>query len=76
MANFALLEWPENIGISDDPPSVYVPKIQPRLKPDEWQRMHELHALPVQWESLGYSDFLAARRRLMAGIIRRGFETL
>jgi hypothetical protein len=38
--------------------------------------MHELHALPAQWESLGYSDFLAARRRLMAGIIRPGFETL
>lgn len=76
MANFALLEWPENIGISDDPPSVYVPKIRPRFKPDEWERMHELHALPAQWESLGYSDFLAARRRLMAGIIRRGFESL
>lgn len=76
MANFALLEWPENIDISDDPPSVYVPKIRPRFKPDEWQRMHELHALPAQWESLGYPDFLAARRRLMAGIIRRGFESL
>ena len=76
MANFALLEWPENIGISDDPPSVYVPKIQSRFQPDEWQRMHELHALPDQWESLGYSDFLAVRRRLMAGIIRRGFESL
>lgn len=75
MANFALLEWPENIDISDDPPSVYVPKIRSRFKPDEWQRMHELHALPEHWESLGYSDFLVARRRLMAGIIRRGFES-
>ncbi len=76
LANYALLEWPENIDISDDPPSVYVPKIRARFKPDEWQRMHELHALPDQWETLAYADFLVARRRLMAGIIRRGFEGL
>jgi len=76
IANFALLEWPENIDISDDPPDVYVPKIRARFKPDEWQRMHELHALPEEWESLSYADFLVARRRLMAGIIRRGFESL
>lgn len=76
MANFALLEWPENIRISDDPPSAYVPKIRPRFTPEEWQRMHDLHALPMQWEALGYADFLVARRRLMAGIIRRGFESL
>ena len=70
------LRWPENIAISDDPPSVYVPKLKERHTSDEWQRMHELHALPDQWESLGYWDFLDARRRLMAGIIRRGFEGL
>ena len=42
----------------------------------EWERMHELHALPNGWERMAYADFLAARRGLMAGIIRRGFETL
>jgi hypothetical protein len=76
IANFALLEWPENIAISDAPPSDYVPKLRGRFLPDDWQRMHELHALPENWESMAYPDFLAARRRLMAGIIRRGFETL
>ena len=76
MANFALLEWPENIAISDDPPSAYVPKLKERCTADEWQRMQELHALPDQWESLSYKDFLDARRQLMAGIIRRGYEGL
>ncbi len=46
LANFALLEWPENIDISDMPPAEYVPKSQPRFTTEEWGRMHELHALP------------------------------
>ncbi len=76
MANYALLEWPENISISDDPPSDYVPQIKGRFEPTEWQRMQELHALPENWEMLSYSSFLQARRGLMAAIIRRGFESL
>lgn len=76
MANYALLEWPDNIDISDDSPAVYVPKIKARFRPDEWQRMHALHALPESWEQMAYADFLVARRKLMADIVRRGFETL
>jgi hypothetical protein len=76
MANYALLEWPENSAISDDPPSKYVPEIKGRFAPDEWRRMHDAHALPDNWETMSYSDFLIARRRLMAGVIRKGFETL
>lgn len=75
-ANFALIEWPDNIDISDDPPGEYVPKIRARFTPDEWQRMHELHALPANWESMNYLDFLSERRKLMAAVIRRGFESL
>ncbi|AUN94144.1 hypothetical protein C0099_03820 [Pseudazoarcus pumilus] len=76
MANYALLEWPDNIDISDDPPAVYVPQIRPRFSENEWARMHELHALPDSWECMAYDDFLVARRKLMADIVRRGFETL
>ena len=76
MANFALLEWPENIDISDTPPAEYVPEIQPRFPSDEWVRMHEHHAMPKNWHEMPYETFLQERRKLMAGIIRRGFETL
>lgn len=76
MANYALLEWPDNIDISDDPPPIYVPQIRPRFSESEWARMHELHALPDSWECMAYDDFLVARRKLMADIVRRGFETL
>lgn len=76
IANFALLEWPDNIDISDAPPSDYTPAIKSRFSSEEWQRMHELHALPDGWETMPYLDFLIARRKLMADIVRRGFETL
>jgi hypothetical protein len=76
MANFALLEWPDNIDISDSPPSEYVPALRNRFEPDDWQTMQQLHALPAGWDSLSYADFLEQRRVLMAAIIRRGFETL
>lgn len=76
MANYALLEWPDNIDISDDPPTLYAPIIQARFGADEWQRMHDLHALPGNWQGMDYADFLVARRKLMADIVRRGYETL
>jgi hypothetical protein len=76
MANFALLEWPENIDISDTPPHEYVPKIAKRFSSTDWTRMQEAHALPDGWETIEYPAFLDERRRLMASIIRKGFETL
>jgi len=76
LANFALLEWPENTKIGDTPPAEYVPQIQHRFSVDEWSRMYEHHALPENWHLIPYETFLQKRQKLMAGIIRRGFETL
>jgi hypothetical protein len=75
-ANFALLEWPENSAISDEDPSEYVPMLRPRFPDEDWQVMHQMHALPVGWESMSYDEFLQKRRLLMAQIIRRGYESL
>lgn len=76
MANYALLEWPDNISISDDAPSDYVPAIRERFSSEDWGKMAELHAMPDNWEDMDYPNFLVERRKLMAGIIRRGFEKL
>ncbi len=78
MANYALLEWPENIDIGKTPPSRYAPQIQARFRDQEavWHRMLADHALPEGWETMDYAPFLEARRKLMAAIIRRGFESL
>jgi hypothetical protein len=76
VGNFALLEWPDNIDISDDSPTEYVPKIQPRFSTEDWTRMHEHHGLPEGWNTMTYDAFLIERRKLMAAIIRKGFESL
>jgi hypothetical protein len=75
-ANFALLEWPDNIDISDTPPKEYLPKMQKRFDTEIWSKMCELHALPQGWEEMTYENFLIERRKLMADIIWRGFKTL
>ena len=76
MANYALLEWPENISISDTAPKRYVTDIRPRFSTEAWEQMQYFHALPEGWEEMQYLEFLPRRRDLMAGIIRRGFEML
>lgn len=73
---YALLEWPENISISDTSPAEYVPLVRQRFSEQEWEHMCAVHALPQDWETLAYEDFLQQRRVLMAAIIRRGYETL
>jgi len=76
IANFALLEWPANSRASARAPSEYVPDLRRDLGEAEWARMCELHALPGEWFRMDYAEFLAERRKLMADIIRRGFEAL
>ncbi|HNS17345.1 MAG TPA: DUF262 domain-containing protein [Bacteroidales bacterium] len=77
IANFALIEWPDNIDISDGDPRRYIPEIRGHVKDENaWKKMLELHALPEQWENMTYLEFLAKRRYLMAQIIRKGYECL
>lgn len=78
IANYALLEWSDNIRISDDPPGVYFPEYiaERKLSDIEVRRMCYWHALPAGWEQMGYREFLEARRPAMARVIRDGFATL
>jgi hypothetical protein len=75
-ANLALLEWPDNLDVSDKAPSEYVPEVQKRFGNPEWRMIHEMHALPEEWEKMPYEVFLEQRRKRMAAIIRRGYESL
>ena len=57
VANYALLEWPDNLNISDAPPSQYVPVVRQRFDDHaEWDAMCDAHALPRGWDGLsGFS---------------------
>jgi hypothetical protein len=76
IANYALVEWGDNVKISDQSPSDYLPDIKKRFRPAELERMYRLHALPANWEHLEYREFLEKRRELMAQVIAEGYATL
>lgn len=74
IANYALVEWDDNIAISGDAPAVYFPQYAERFSPSELSKMCHWHALPEDWEAMEYAEFLEARRKRMAKVIREGFE--
>ena len=78
VANFALVEWKDNIDIRDEPPSTYFPEYLERYrgKEDELEKLYHWHALPVGWESMDYNEFLIDRRKMIADVIKEGFAKL
>lgn len=59
--NFTLVDYQNNIYISDDAPSEYVRKYRDSLGEDEYRRNCEEHALPIGFEDLDYEEFLGRR---------------
>lgn len=76
IANFAYVEWRDNIKISDTPPSEYLEEFKEHFSPDKLEKMYYWHALPKDWEELTYHQFLEERRSLMAKVTRDGFREL
>ncbi len=78
IANMALVEWADNIAVSDNPPAQYWPAhlAARNLPPDMLARQVKHHALPDGWADMAYQDFLAARRKLMGAVVREAFATL
>lgn len=76
IANFALVEWHDNVNIKDRSPADYLPDFAIKISNNELRHMYRWHALPDGWESLPYAAFLQQRRELMAKVIREGYEKL
>jgi hypothetical protein len=78
IANMALVEWADNIAISDDAPDFYWPaQLSAKgLPPDVLARQMYWHALPEGWQHMQYQPFLAERRKLMAEVIRDAYAQL
>jgi hypothetical protein len=75
-ANMTYLEWPDDATVGKAAPKKYVPELRARFSEAAWDRMSRLHALPSGWAEMDYPEFLVQRRRLMAAIIRRGYDSL
>lgn len=78
IANMALLEWNDNIAISDQAPQEYWPRqlAAKGMASETRTRQLYLHALPEDWPSLEFDAFLTARRQLMAQVIKDAFFRL
>ena len=76
IANFAPVEWPENIKIGKQSPALYVPDLDAAMSAAERERIYKLHALPPLWWEMPYDDFLVARRLRMAQVVREAWKAL
>lgn len=76
MANYAFIDWKDNMEILDDAPSVYYPIVCNGMTAEQIQAMEDENALPHGWENMAYEDFLVERRKLMAAKIKKAFDRL
>jgi len=76
VANYTLVEWKDNVSISNKPPREYAPQMEKHFTDDELAKMYEWHALPERWYEMDYRDFLEERRKRIAQVIRRGYIRL
>ena len=76
MANYAYIDWKDNMEILDEAPSVYYSIICQGRTSEEIKKMEAENALPHGWETMTYDDFLIERRKLMAAKIKEGFDFL
>lgn len=76
IANYALVEWGDNMKISDQSPVDYLPRLASRFSKEELTRMYHWHAMPENWEKMDYHEFLEQRRELIAQVILEGYQTL
>ena len=72
IANFALLEWPDNVKVGGAAPSIYAPTFEASMSRTD--RFH--HALPLGWWDMPYETFLNERRRMMADVVHAAWKKL
>lgn len=76
MANYAYIDWKDNMEILDEAPPVYYRVVCENRTLDEILKMEEENALPHGWQNMAYDDFLIERRKLMAVKIKQAYEKL
>lgn len=74
-ANFTYLDYSTNIDISDDAPEMYIKRYKNKLG-EEYHEHCKNHALPDNFETMDYMEFLGKRRYFMSQIIKKAFDRL
>lgn len=76
MANYAYIDWKDNMEILDESPAIYYPIVCKGRTEEEILQMERENALPHGWENMPYEQFLVERRKLIAEKIKKGYEKL
>lgn len=76
VANFTYLDYATNIEISDNAPCQYIEKYRQILGEENYKKTCEENALPENFETMPYNEFLEKRRKLMAQIIKKAYKKL
>ncbi len=71
-----MVEWSDNVKISDKAPKTYAPEMEKRFTATELQQMYAWHGLPERWRELDCPTFIDERKKRMALVIKVGFEKL
>lgn len=77
IANYAFIEWGDNMDVGDEAPEIYFKPIFTRKTvEEEREELMKYNALPENWYSMKYNDFLVERRKLISNVIKEGYERL
>ena len=76
LANFTNLDYATNIENSDKAPADYVNGYRQKLGEEGYKKACEQNALPENFETMEYPEFLENRRQLMAQVVRKAYEEL
>lgn len=76
IANFTYLDYVTNIDIADNPPADYVERYKEKLGEENFRISCRNNAIPEGFETMSYFEFLAARRILMSGIVKKAYQHL
>ena len=76
IANFAVVEWPDNLKISDTAPADYAIPLDAKYSGLDREQMLFWHGLPPNWWELPYEEFLRERRSRMANVVRDAYDLL
>ena len=76
IGNFVFAEWPAGLEAGESAPADHWSEAIETLDEGRRERHVYWHALPAGWHADDHGNFLERRRRLMARVVRDGFECI